>query len=81
MILLSLFARAFLQVALVALNVRYISRGMYPHAFVTGFCISAFWWANAGAAALLPGIAPLATYAAGAGLGTVVGMYLGRPKG
>ena len=78
MIYASLFGRAFLQVALVALNVSQIAKGNYGGALVVGGAISFLWFRNARSAAHveLPGAALV--YAAGAGIGTVTGMFLSR---
>jgi len=74
-----LFLRAFLQVALVSLNVRFISQGAYTRAFVTGTLISLVWYWNVNTAAREWGIFPIMAYSLGAGCGTLAGMYLGRP--
>lgn len=78
MIYASLFGRAFLQVALVALNVSQIAKGNYGGAFLVGGAISWIWFKNARSAAHveLPGAALV--YAAGAGVGTVMGIFLSR---
>lgn len=78
MIYASLFGRAFLQVALVSLNVSQIAAGNFGGAFFVGAAISWVWFQNARSAAHveLPGAALV--YAAGAGIGTVTGMFLSR---
>lgn len=77
-----LFGRAFLQVGLVAYNVRCVSQGRYARALVSSFGISAFWWFNAHAAAHVEGVSAPLVYATGAALGCVAGMALGsRPMG
>jgi hypothetical protein len=74
---LTLFSQGFLIVALTALNVRLISRGLWLGAFLTGFSISWVWWQNSQSAnrSTVPGAR--ATYAIGAACGTVCGMWLG----
>lgn len=70
------FLRGFVLVALVAANTRQIASGRYVGAFIVGGLISLVWWANSsskreefrGAGA---------TYALGAAVGTVAGMWLG----
>lgn len=82
MTLLSLFLRSFVQVALIALNVRHITQGRYLAAFLTGVGISAVWYWNANTAAHEWGIFPILAYALGAGLGTIAGMRVRvGPKG
>lgn len=75
---LSLFGRAFVQVALVAANVSQIATGHYAGAFVVGSLISFVWFLNARSAGRseLPGAAVV--YALGAGCGTAMGMFLSR---
>lgn len=78
MIYASLFGRAFLQVALVALNVSQIAAGNYAFAFVTGWAISALWWTNARGAGRSEVRGAAMCYALGAAFGTVAGMGLSR---
>lgn len=71
--------RGFVIVALVAWNVRHVAKGKYLAAFFTGAAISVCWWLNAGLAAQARTEPALAlAYGLGAGLGTVVGIRLGR---
>jgi len=74
---LALFGRGFVIVFLTAANVKLISRGLYPWAFVTGFGISAVWWLNAGKASDDRSRLSLLAYAFGAATGTVCGMLVG----
>lgn len=71
-----IFGRAFLQVALVAANTRFIASSAYPAAFATGFCISWLWWANSRSAAHASVCGARVAYALGAASGTVVGMAI-----
>ena len=74
---LSIFARAFIIVALTAGNVRLVSDGRYAWAFFTGGCLSAVWWGNAGLAAHHREDRSLGlAYALGAACGTVTGMWI-----
>jgi hypothetical protein len=74
---LRVFLRGFVLVMLVSLNTRQVANGRYLGAFLVGGCISAVWWANSSAKReQFSGAGAL--YAAGAAVGTVVGMYLGR---
>jgi hypothetical protein len=73
----TLFLRGFVIVCLTAMNVRFISRGAYVWAFITGFGISAAWWTNAGKASDDRRMVSLLLYATGAATGTVVGAWIG----
>jgi hypothetical protein len=73
-----LFLRAALIVSLTSWNVRHIGALNYPGAGFGGFWISFVWWGNSGAAARNTQPYAREVYAAGAALGTMVGMYLGR---
>jgi hypothetical protein len=77
MTFLLLFLRGFLIVALTAMNVKLISRGLYVWAFLTGFSISAVWFSNTGTATDDRRLVCLMAYALGAGAGTVCGMWVG----
>ena len=70
--------RGFLLVALVAWNTRNIAAADYGMAFLTGCAISAVWWGNSHTAAHATVPGARWAYAAGAGLGTVAGLWLGR---
>ncbi len=72
-----IFGRAFLQVALVAWNVRNVAAGNYGLAFATGSAVSWVWWMNSRCAAHTEAKHGRAVYALGAGAGTVCGMALG----
>jgi len=75
---LKLAARGFVIVALVAANVRHIASGEYGLAFLTGAAISVLWWLNAGLASEARKHPSSAVwYGLGAGLGTVMGMWIG----
>jgi len=75
---LKLSARGFVIVALVAANVRHIASGEYGWAFLTGAAISVLWWLNAGLASEARKHPSSAVwYGLGAGLGTVMGMWIG----
>lgn len=78
MIYAGLFGRAFLQVALVALNVAQIAKGNYATAFLTGWAISALWWSNARGAGRSEVRGASLAYSVGAAFGTVAGMALSR---
>ena len=71
------FCRAFLQVALVAWNVRNVAEGQYGLTFVTGAAVSWVWWANSKSAAHNEHPKARAAYAIGAGAGTVFGAWAG----
>ena len=73
----TLFLRGFTIVCLTAMNVRFISRGAYAWAFLTGFGISAVWWLNTGKASHDQRAVSLLAYATGAATGTVVGAWIG----
>lgn len=73
-----IFSRAALQVTLVAWNVVNVTSGDYLMALLSGFAISWVWWANSRTAALSEAPYGRLAYAAGAGVGTVAGMFLGR---
>ena len=74
---LRLFARGLIIVTLTAWNVRHIAVLNYPWAFAGGFGISFVWWTNSKSAAHSDLRYARETYAAGAAVGTVLGMYLG----
>ena len=73
-----LFARGFVIVALTSWNVRHIAALQYPWAFAGGFGISFVWFTNSKTAAHVEIPFARETYAIGAALGTVFGMWLGR---
>lgn len=73
-----LFARGFVIVTLTAFNVKSISHGAYLQALVGGFGISFVWFGNSRTAAHSDVRFAREVYAAGAALGTVFGMWLGR---
>jgi hypothetical protein len=72
-----LYLRGFAIVFFTALNVTCISRGHYLAAFLSGWAISAIWWANAGQASLDRTWQAGALYATGAACGTLAGMWIG----
>lgn len=74
---LRVFARGLLYVTLTAFNVGSISHAHYGQALAGGFVISWLWWRNSWTAAHLELPFGREAYAAGAALGTVLGMYLG----
>lgn len=74
---LALFGRAFAIVTLTAVNVVNVAHGRYGWAFVTGWGISAVWWANSRTAAHSPLRGAWLAYSLGAGCGTCVGMAIG----
>jgi len=76
--LVRLFVRGFLIVALVALNTRHIAALDYSRAFLTGCAISFVWWGNSKSAAHVEVRGARWAYALGAGAGTLFGMWLGR---
>lgn len=76
--MISLFVRAYLQIALVSANVANIAAGHYVWAFLTGFGISYVWWLNARSAGRVEGRGGHLAYALGAACGTITGMYLAR---
>lgn len=72
---LRLFARGFVQVALVAANTRQIAAYHMGGAFVVGGLISLVWWSNSSKNRPdVPGAG--AVYALGAATGTVFGMWV-----
>lgn len=73
----TLFARAFLQVSLVTLNVALISRQSYALAFLTSCGVSALWWQNVQASSRSDSKLDMLAYTLGAGVGGVSGMWLG----
>ena len=73
----ALFWRAFLQVALVAFNVRNVAAGEYVMAFISGTLLSYVWWANSRSAARDDHPWARSAYALGAGAGTAFGMWIG----
>lgn len=76
---LSIAARGFLIVTLVAWNVRHVANGEYLAAALTGGAISAVWWLNAGLAAEARRDRwACLSYGAGASIGTLLGTWLGR---
>lgn len=68
------FARAFVQVALVAANTRFVAAGAASTAFATGFVLSWVWWGNTRSAAHHEHPWARAVYGLGAACGTVAGM-------
>jgi hypothetical protein len=74
----ALFARAFLQVSMVAVNVSQIAQGHYAGAFVVGGLISFFWFGNARTAGRSEVRGAAVVYTLGASCGTVAGMFLSR---
>lgn len=77
---LRVFGRGLLIVTLTAFNVGSIAHAHYLHAFAGGFAISFVWWKNSKTAAHSELRFGREAYAAGAALGTVLGMYLGGGK-
>ena len=76
---LGIFLRGVAIVSLVAWNVRHVAALEYAPAFFTGVSISAIWWLNAGLAGETRKRPKVAVwYGLGGGVGTVVGMWLGR---
>ena len=74
---LSIFARAFIIVALTAGNVRLVSDGRYLGMFLTGGMLSWVWWQNSGLASAHRDDRGLQmAYALGAACGTVTGMWI-----
>ena len=73
-----LFARGFVIVALTAFNVTSISQHHYGMALCGGFGISFIWFGNSRQAANTTVRFAREAYAAGAALGTVFGMWVGR---
>lgn len=73
-----LFSRGLLIVALTSWNVRHIAALDYRMALIGGFGISFVWWGNSRGAAHNDLRFARETYAAGAAVGTVLGMWLGR---
>jgi hypothetical protein len=76
-----LFLRAYVQVALVSVNVAMIAASNWAGAYVTSFCLSWVWWGNARSAAHQGGRWARTVYALGAACGTVSGMLVGRLVG
>lgn len=59
------------------MNTRQIARAEYVGAFVVGCAISSVWWWNARTASKIEEPFAWVAYALGAGVGTVIGMFLG----
>ena len=78
MIYLRLFCRGLIIVTLVALNTRMIAALSYQSAFVTGTMLSIVWWGNSQTAAHSRTHGARWAYGLGAGVGTALGMWLGR---
>ncbi len=76
---LELFLRGLVMPGLVALNVLALTAGAWPLVFVTSFGIS-FVWAGSvkGIASSVSDFGAKASYALGAGCGSVLGMAVGR---
>jgi len=75
-LILELLLRGWLQVAPVAANTVFISRGQYLHAAGGAWLISFVWWLNAGTAgASLPAAF---VYGCGASCGVLCGMRVAR---
>jgi hypothetical protein len=72
------FLRGFALVTITAANVSQIAAQHYWGAFVCGFLISWLWWKNANTAAHVSVRYSREAYAAGAGCGTVAGIWLVR---
>jgi hypothetical protein len=70
-----LFLRAWLMVALVAVNTIQIARRQMYRAMAVGYFISLIWWFNAHSASV-SGTAAGFIYAAGAALGTFTGIKI-----
>jgi len=76
---LELIARGALIVTLTAANVTHIGRGQYRMAFVTGAAISVVWFLNTRRTVTIRRAwLGAMSYGLGAGLGTVLGMWLAR---
>jgi hypothetical protein len=75
--LLPLFSRAFIQVSLVAVNVKHIAVGDYAMAFLSATALSYVWWANSRSAARDDHPLARSAYSVGAGAGTMFGMWVG----
>lgn len=76
MILLSIWMRGLVIVALVSLNTRLIADGRWS-AVVVASILSAVWWLNARTASKVEGWRAMLAYAIGAGCGTALGLWLG----
>jgi len=76
--LVAIWWRAFLIVAITAINVVQVASGHYYTAFVSGGLLSFVWWGNTRTAALSEVRGGQWAYAFGAACGTVTGMALGR---
>lgn len=74
----ALFARGWLQVALVSANTYQVAHERYLGAFVIGFAISAVWWFNAGSSGKSREWQDGPWYALGAATGTISGLWLTR---
>lgn len=73
---LSLLARGYVMVTLVSLNTIQVAHGRKVSAVAVGFLISLTWWSNSSKKREDVPLAG-ATYALGAALGTLTGMWLG----
>ncbi len=78
MTLLTIGARGWLIVSLTAMNVGAVAGHHWALAFAGGFAISWVWWENSRGAARSTEQWARESYAAGAALGTVTGMWIVR---
>ena len=77
-LVLELLLRGWLQVAPVAANTVFISRGQYLHAATGAWLISFVWWLNAGTAGALTTLPAAFVYGCGASCGVLCGMCVAR---
>jgi len=70
------FGRALLIVTLTAANVGFIARRQWAAMFASGFALSWVWWTNTRTANRCEGRIYQASYALGAGAGTLLGCWL-----
>ena len=77
-LVLELLIRGFLQVAPVAANTVFISRGQYIHAALGAWLISVVWWLNAGTAGMFTSWPAAFVYGCGASCGVLCGMRVAR---
>lgn len=70
-----IFFQSFMQIGLVAINTLLISRQLYLGVFICSFLISLLWAFNVSKIALSDLMQKI-TYALGAGMGAITGLYL-----
>jgi len=70
-----IFLQSFFQIGLVAINTLLIARGYYLAVFIVSFFISLLWAFNVSKVAI-SSLKQKLTYALGAGIGAITGLFL-----